>query len=82
MYTTPQSPPALPPSQTLTTSGHADTVDESVETARNWEILVAMLTIILSNISFIYLSANFTSLILRLQTRLEQYRFKLKGVDK
>ena len=41
-----------------------------------------MLTIILSNISFIYLSANFTSLILRLQTRLEQYRFQLQGVDK
>lgn len=68
--------------QTLTTAGHADVVDEKSKTAANWEILVAMLTIILGNLTFIYVSSNITALVLRLQTRLEQYRFKLKGVDK
>ena len=51
------------------------------KTARNWEIFVAMITIVVGNLTFIYVSANFTSLILRLQTRLEQYRFRLQNVD-
>ena len=68
--------------QTLTTAGHADVVDEKSKTAQHWEIGVAMLTIILGNLTFIYVSSNITALVLRLQTRLEQYRFKLKGVDK
>ena len=49
--------------------------------ARNWEIVVAMLTIVVGNLTFIYVSANFTSLILRLNNQLENYRTRLQGVD-
>ena len=34
-----------------------------------------------SELAYVYTVANFTTLILRMQQRLEQYRFKLKGVD-
>ena len=67
--------------QTITTAGHADFVDEQTQTAKNWEILSAIITMFIGQFTFIYMSANFTSLILRLQAKLEEYRFKLEGVD-
>ena len=67
---------------TLTTTGHVDIINEDgTEAGAHWETIWAILVVILATFVYIYVNANFTSLILRLNTQLETYRTRLQGVD-
>ena len=43
---------------------------------------MAILVVVVATFVYIYVTANFTSLILRLNTQLENYRTRLQGVDR
>ena len=63
---------------TLTTTGHVDILDR---TGRDWEVIAALVVSFAATFIFIYVNANFTSIFLRLNTRMENYRSRLNGID-
>ncbi len=67
----------------LTTTGHVDIIEQSDADINEqlWEFGFAIVVIWLASIVFIYVNANCTSLMLKLNQRLEQYRTRLQGVD-
>ena len=67
---------------TLTTTGHVDIIDSQQQEGRDWEVAAALLITFVSTFIYIYVNANFTSIMLRLNTRMDNYRTRLKGVDK
>lgn len=70
---------------TLTTTGHVDIInaDGSFDKpGEDWEFVCAVCVVVLATFVYIYVNANFTSLILRLNTQLESYRTRLQGVDR
>ena len=64
---------------TLTTTGHVDLL--GYQSSRDWEVGVALAVTFFATFIYIYLNANFTSIFLRMNTRMEQYRTRLAGVD-
>ena len=67
---------------TLTTTGHVDIINsDGTGSGKDWEVLSAVGVVVVATFVYIYVNANFTSLILRLNTKLENYRTRLQGVD-
>ena len=66
----------------LTTTGHVDIVggDESVP-GTLWEVVMGLGVGAGATLVFIYVNANCTSMMLRLNQQLEQYRTRLQGID-
>ena len=68
----------------LTTTGHVDIIeldDDGLRQGQVWEYCFAISIVIVSTFVYIYVNANCTSLMLKLNTRLEQYRARLQGVE-
>ena len=67
---------------TFTTTGHVDIVSpESTGEGRDWEVGAAIGVAIVATFVYIYINANFTTMMIRLNSRLEQYRSQLAGLD-
>lgn len=67
---------------TLTTTGHVDIInDDRTNEGTDWEVCMAVLVVLFATFVYIYVNANFTSMMLRFNTRLEDYRKKLQGLD-
>lgn len=68
----------------MTTVGHVDVLDENPWerlTANWWEVAVAILYGLIVSFVYIYITANFTSMILQQQQALEQYRSRAQSID-
>ena len=66
----------------LTTTGHVDIIkldDDGERLGAIWEYIFAILICFATLIVFVYVNANFTALILKLNQRLEQYRTRLQA---
>eukprot|EP00966_Prymnesium_polylepis_P137686 3181959-Prymnesium_polylepis.1 len=68
---------------TFTTTGHVDIVNEDVGDPEgvDWEVGAALVVAFMATFVYIYINANFTTMMIRLNSRLEQYRTQLAGVD-
>jgi len=67
---------------TFTTTGHVDIVGfNTPEVGRDWEIGAAIVVAFVATFVYIYINANFTTMMIRLNSRLEQYRTQLAGID-
>eukprot|EP00966_Prymnesium_polylepis_P113881 2632195-Prymnesium_polylepis.1 len=67
---------------TFTTTGHVDIVDsESQNAGRDWEVFAAIVVAIIATFVYIYINANFTTMMIQLNSRLMEYRAQLAGVD-
>ncbi|KAL1521906.1 hypothetical protein AB1Y20_021556 [Prymnesium parvum] len=66
----------------FTTAGHKDVVGEDwSHPGRNWEAFMAFLVAFVVTFAFMYMNANFTSLVIRANSRLLQYRVRLGQVN-
>ena len=67
----------------LTTTGHVDIIDtiDGERQGEIWEYLFAIVVVVVSTFVYIYVNANCTSLMLKLNTRLENYRTRMQGVE-
>jgi len=67
---------------TFTTAGHADIVSpDASDSGKDWEVAAAIVVAITATFAYIYINANFTTMMIRLNSQLEQYRAKLAGID-
>lgn len=67
---------------TLTTAGHVDIVSsDASDSGKDWEVAAAIVVAITGTFAYIYINANFTTMMIRLNSQLEQYRAKLAGID-
>ena len=63
---------------TLTTTGHVDIIERE---GREWEVGMALVVTFVATFIYIYVNANFTSIVLRMNSRMEAHRSRIKGVD-
>lgn len=68
---------------TMTTVGHVDLIDRESDrlTGAAWELGVAVGVALAASLVYIYVTANFTSMVLRGQQSLEQYRTRVENID-
>lgn len=68
---------------TMTTVGHVDIIDKETGrlTGAAWELGVAIGIALVVSLVYIYVTANFTSMMLRVQQSLEQYRTRVENID-
>jgi hypothetical protein len=67
---------------TFTTAGHVDIVSRDMSDAgKDWEVAAAIVVALVATFAYIYINANFTTMMIRLNSQLENYRTKLAGID-
>ena len=68
---------------TITTVGHADVIDEDQSRlhAATWEIFFCIIVILVATLLYIYITANFTSMMIRVYQNLEKYRVRVAHVE-
>ena len=68
---------------TMTTVGHVDTIDDDPSRAfgMTWEIIIAIIIMLVVSLVYIWVTANFTSMMLRVYQNLEKYRQRVTQVD-
>eukprot|EP00327_Prymnesium_parvum_P014728 CAMPEP_0113246232 /NCGR_PEP_ID=MMETSP0008_2-20120614/9358_1 /TAXON_ID=97485 /ORGANISM="Prymnesium parvum" /LENGTH=1137 /DNA_ID=CAMNT_0000093969 /DNA_START=33 /DNA_END=3446 /DNA_ORIENTATION=- /assembly_acc=CAM_ASM_000153 len=61
---------------------HVDIVARDVDDpGMDWEVGAAIVVAVVATFAYIYINANFTTMMIRLNSRLEQYRAQLAGID-
>ena len=68
---------------TITQVGHKDVVnnDGEVNGGKVWEFVVATVVVVASSFLYIYIDANFTSMMLRFYGEVETYRNRIGAID-
>jgi hypothetical protein len=67
---------------TLTTAGHVDIVSaEATDASRDWEVAAAIVVALVATFGYFYINANFTTMMIQLNSRLMEYRAQLAGID-
>ncbi|KAL3930192.1 MAG: hypothetical protein SGPRY_001643 [Prymnesium sp.] len=66
---------------TFSTVGHQDVVSVDNDRGMDWEVGFAIVVMVVATFAFIYLNANCTTMIIRLNSRLETYREQLAKID-
>lgn len=68
---------------TLTTVGHVDVIDEDPSRAsgETWEIMIAIVIIFAATLLYIWITANFTSMMIKVYQNLEKYRLRVSHVE-
>ncbi|KAL3916106.1 MAG: hypothetical protein SGPRY_006961, partial [Prymnesium sp.] len=66
----------------FTTAGHKNVVSKEISLpSSDWEAVVALAVALVVTFAFMYMNSNFTSLMIRLNKKLENYRAMLARVD-